>query len=406
MNGNINRIKNGLKAALVCAVIPIMLSACWEDLEDISGKVGGGTKLIIKRVSPGDNIKEVIEKAISEKADVVQVAAGVYQIDTTINISGNIDVLGGYSADFTERDPVSNTTTIQDTRSGIAWLYALVFALDTTNETVFDGLTVYAGDASDHGSAMVLYGSPVISNCSIYGSATGNDNIAIHIRPGADGTVIINNDIFVRSSSHADHGITDNSNNSFIVNNIVRSTGVETRRLISPRGGSGANIFNNLLVSTNASGVSVRAIHIEGGYNAKIINNIMLNQGAIPFYCMYEFGVSGNLNDPAIFQFNNIVGEINYYNDGSLLTTITAINSLLDMVTGYNISVDMISTAYFVNHSSYNYRLSSTCPTSIHQGGQNLTTEFNARGIPAKDKDGNPRPTSGPWSIGPYEKVD
>jgi hypothetical protein len=44
MNGKIsrinNRIKNGLKAAFVCAVIPIMLSACWEDLEEISGKMG------------------------------------------------------------------------------------------------------------------------------------------------------------------------------------------------------------------------------------------------------------------------------------------------------------------------------------------------------------------------------
>jgi len=40
----INRIKKGLKAALVCAVIPLLLSACWEDLEEISDKVGGETQ--------------------------------------------------------------------------------------------------------------------------------------------------------------------------------------------------------------------------------------------------------------------------------------------------------------------------------------------------------------------------
>ena len=38
----IDGIKKGLKAALVCAVIPIMLSACWEDLDEISGKIGSG----------------------------------------------------------------------------------------------------------------------------------------------------------------------------------------------------------------------------------------------------------------------------------------------------------------------------------------------------------------------------
>ena len=42
MTGIINRIKKGLKALLICVVIPIMLSACWEDLEEISVKIGGG----------------------------------------------------------------------------------------------------------------------------------------------------------------------------------------------------------------------------------------------------------------------------------------------------------------------------------------------------------------------------
>lgn len=41
MTEMINRIEKGLKALLICAVIPIMLSACWEDLEEISDKMGG-----------------------------------------------------------------------------------------------------------------------------------------------------------------------------------------------------------------------------------------------------------------------------------------------------------------------------------------------------------------------------
>jgi len=38
MYGIIDRIKNGLKVVLICAAIPLVLSACWEDLEEISGK--------------------------------------------------------------------------------------------------------------------------------------------------------------------------------------------------------------------------------------------------------------------------------------------------------------------------------------------------------------------------------
>lgn len=39
----INKVKNGLRAVLICVVIPLIISACWEDLEEISEKVGGGT---------------------------------------------------------------------------------------------------------------------------------------------------------------------------------------------------------------------------------------------------------------------------------------------------------------------------------------------------------------------------
>lgn len=42
MYGIINRIKNGFKAVLVCAVIPLVMSACWDDLEEISGKTQSG----------------------------------------------------------------------------------------------------------------------------------------------------------------------------------------------------------------------------------------------------------------------------------------------------------------------------------------------------------------------------
>ncbi|PKL17031.1 MAG: hypothetical protein CVV49_13050 [Spirochaetae bacterium HGW-Spirochaetae-5] len=95
MTGKIDGIKKGLKAALVCAVIPIMLSACWEGLEEISEKIGGG---VVSAYSAGD-AETYTADSVSFK--MVYVPGGL-TFPTGINDDGIATVSNAYWISETE----------------------------------------------------------------------------------------------------------------------------------------------------------------------------------------------------------------------------------------------------------------------------------------------------------------
>ncbi len=89
----------GIIFGLALIIAPaVLFSSCWEDLDDVLGR--RGTKLIIKRVSAGENIKEAIENAMNEGADVLQVSKGTYELIDSIVIDKDIKILAGIAKIF------------------------------------------------------------------------------------------------------------------------------------------------------------------------------------------------------------------------------------------------------------------------------------------------------------------
>ena len=123
MDEIINRIKNGLKAVLVCAVIPLLLSACWEDLEEISDKMAGGGEYSEAYI----NLKTVIQNSQTKHDGATEgTSVGNYR-------SGS---KGTFQAEIDNASAVLNNPASTDTDYDTARL-----TLNTAN-TTFDSKLV------------------------------------------------------------------------------------------------------------------------------------------------------------------------------------------------------------------------------------------------------------------------
>jgi hypothetical protein len=409
-----HRVTRTLKAAALTPTYQVSnpVSETYTIIYDelyVNGATGSSSNSGFQPDEALDSIPAAIAKAETETVARINVAVGTYDTATSIDISGDISLYGGYSSDFSSRDTDTYETIINDTRTSGSTPRTLRFLTGTTGNAVFDGFTVNAAAANDHVIAVSVAGAPVIRNCIIRGGSTGNDNRAVSIG-GDGGSLLMNNEIICRSSSWTDQGIYADRE-VYIVNNIVRSTGSSSSRLVTLRSGSGARIYNNLLIGGSTSTISTSyGIHIEGGQNADIRNNIIYDDTPnTSFLGVYESDAN---QDPDIFQNNNIFSYDTegsfylYYNEGSTsLTNIADVNNsstLSPTLTGGNINIEMVTNGYFVNVGTEPWDLDTDCPVSITEGGQDLSAEFSALGIPPEDRDGIDRGT-GTWSIGPYE---
>jgi hypothetical protein len=410
-----HRVTRTLKAAALTPTYQVSnpVSETYTIIYDelyVNGATGSSSNSGFQPDEALDSIPAAIAKAETETVARINVADGTYNTATSIDISGDISLYGGYSSDFSSRDTDTYETIINDTRTSGSTPRTLRFLTGTTGNAVFDGFTVNAAAADDHVIAVSVAGAPVIRNCIIRGGSTGYDNRAVSI-VGDGGALLMNNEIICRSSSWTDQGIYADRE-VYIVNNIVRSTGSSSSRLITLRSGSGARIYNNLLIGGSTSTISTSyGIHIEGGQNADIRNNIIYDDTPnTSFFGVYESDAN---QDPDIFQNNNIFSYDTggsfylYRNEGSTsLTNIADVNNsstLSPTLTGGNINIEMVTNGYFVNVGTEPWDLDTDCPVSIAEGGQDLSAEFSALGIPAEDRDGIDRGT-GTWSIGPYEQ--
>lgn len=110
------------------------------------------------------------------------VATGVYS--ESITMQAGISLYGGYSADFTTRDPLGNQTVIMGATYSTEKPGA-VNAFDITRDTVFSGFFVFGADAlTAGGSSYALY----VARCDSHFRLVGNTVVAGNGRAGTPGT--------------------------------------------------------------------------------------------------------------------------------------------------------------------------------------------------------------------------
>ncbi len=156
-------------------------------------------------------------------------------------------------------------------------------------------------------------------------------------------------------------------------------------------------IYNNTINGGN--GTSSSGIYIPGvAANAEVINNIIIASSSGTSRCLDAGSQSfAKIQNNDLFNCTHLLRSGNTDYD-----TTTAINGVVA-----NTSANVSTAPLFVNQTGSDgvegtlndndWRLSASTPTSVTQGGQDLSAT-----IGTSDMDGSTR--SSPWSMGAYEK--
>lgn len=310
-----------------------------------------------------DGIQERPKKSIQAGIDTaaslyttasVYVAEGSYILSgSTISIHEGISLYGGYSWDWTARDPTLYVSSVIDERTsgGVSGSpnYVIFAGENITSNTVIDGFILNAGGGS-HSTCILSAGSPTISNNVLNGGSVSVASYGIYLRSNASPLITNNmihggtsqdraNGIYASDSNTASitnntisggstnngsvhaiygkratlhianntisggHCVSDqcyscgireaSTSHSIIINNTIDGgTGYRAYGILTSDG-SDPEIYNNTINGGNPPQTSM-GIYIKNDDNPRIVNNIIFTSGGVARFCIYE-------NDPGDF---------------------------------------------------------------------------------------------------------
>jgi hypothetical protein len=306
-----------------------------------------------------ENPKKTIRAGIDLAANLyskasVYVAEGSYDLSgSPLSLQEGISVYGGFSQDWTIRDPEKYASSIIDDRTsgGVSNSpnHVLYAGENITLNTVLDGLIVNAGGGR-YSTCILSAGSPTISNNMFNGGSASVASYGIYLQANASPFITNNvihggisddraNGIYASESNAAtitNNTITGGSTNtgtvhaiyakradlyiasntifgghcvseqcyscgireasasqSTIINNTIDGgTGYRAYGILTSDG-SDPNIYNNTINAGNPPQTAM-GIYIKNDDNPRIINNIIFTSGGIARFCIYE-------NDPGDF---------------------------------------------------------------------------------------------------------
>jgi hypothetical protein len=323
-------------AALLAGVTMVLiLSSCPNPTAN-----GGGTQMPpdgILYVSTGggndsnDGTKEkplaTIQAAISirmgslRETVEIRVTEGTYYVVDSGLILKDTSLVGGYATNFSERNPLTHTTKIEDTRV----IGTMNIAIYMRNSSL-DGFNVQAASGGDQTRALDCYSPCVIANCTIDGGTGGQAGAIACTGPEIE---IKNNSIYGgKSTQEFSVAIAafSCSSDTKIENNVI--DGGE-----GPKGASGigtedcSSVFieNNTIFGgkdTNGGSGDTWGIHNAG--SSPVIRGNMITGGTGSYY---STGIVNIENSTPIIRNNIIYGGqaqtdvagINYIKSGGLL---------------------------------------------------------------------------------------
>ncbi len=272
--------------------------------------------------------------------DIIAIEGGI-TVDGPITVLGReVQVLGGYSSDYTSRDPINNPTTVQ----GVINNSVLKFYGDVENTTVVDGFLLTGGGGLNfsgipysgiYGGGVQLHNvSPTLRNLEITGNSVGSTSVL-----GLGGGMMINNSHAVLENINI-HGNTGIYGAGVFINNstptmtdcIIEGNTVITDNMSYTPHGGGMHLVNSTVTMTDCS-VSNHTDCDQGGgiYSSdasllnmtggEITNNDAVNNGG----GIYHNGGSLNLVGVTISENSNLPAST-FMNGGGIFAEAASVN--------------------------------------------------------------------------------
>ncbi len=250
-----------------------------------------------------------------------------------------------------------------------------------------------------------------IINAGKAGNGGSQESCAIRSL-GTSSNPLIDKNVIYAGQGYNTYGIyiRDSTSVLKIINNLIKGgkTNISGNNYTLYINGNSPFLLNNTIISGIADSYSAYSysIYLTGSTTSTIVENnifsFVTGTNSYNSYAVYEAGAS---SDVATFK-NNC---FNNYPDGSLynikycnfsatnLTTITDVESTLNGESSGCANGNIYTDPGF----SSDYHLSSSTPSSVYEGGMDLSTTYSF----TTDRDGATRTGNGitGWSIGCYE---
>lgn len=363
--------------------------------------------------------KATIQAAIAAAVPpcTVKVALGEYlgsaQAGTNVVLRDGVSLSGGWSADFSARNPAANVTTIRDTSAvgGTSDLpNTAVFAGDgVTGATVVEGFTLLGG-GGDNSAAVVTTGTaaPVIRGNTLVGGSLAQTgaptrSIGLHLASPAKA---VGNAIRAQSADYS-YGVRISGSTPLVASNVID-------------GGTGYWSFG--VNASNSSSPSVAGNTIDGGSPTQLAFGIYAGSST-PTLANNLVFASGGTYRVCVAQ-GNAIGGIVQLSSNDLFDCPAGLvarpapatgNCLFNASAGTNLDCYLLASQAndagtlgfgtasgnvsvdpgFASAGGGDYHLTATSPASVARGGLDLSSTFSV------DADGAAR--TAPWSIGAYE---
>ena len=221
-------------------------------------------------------LQAAIDRAVALGVTDVKMAGGTYNVSTTINISNNVSIFGGYLADFLTRDVTGNPTIIQDTGTGGGSAEnpkpTMNFAVGV--DGTVDGCEIIGGIGKTVALNLSGNNNTVITGSNLKGGSSGI--ITIAIKSSNSNSPTITNSTINGGGGTTSNGIfNDNSSPTITFSTINGGSGQSSFAIVnqssSPtienntiNGGSGS-IKSTGISNTSSSGPLIQNNTIDGG---------------------------------------------------------------------------------------------------------------------------------------------
>jgi len=371
--------------------------------------------------SPVDTLALGIFVAVANARDRVLVAAGDYNIDSSVEMANGVDVLGGYATDFSTRNPAVHVSAITDVRYNPGFdLWAVVFPSSLTVTTVIEGFTIRSGQA-------------------YWGESAGNMTCAVEVESSF--AVVRGNRLLGALTGYNRCGVYVVNASPLLEGNVVtlREEGASSNRGFTVSGNSSPIIRNNAVTALHANYNAAIMIGWETNESpVPVIQNNTLYSGGSPDSDCYDFGIAIRNRTFPIIENNILVMKNNernlgwaieerndanptsirnnafynwphLYSDVATSTYHSNINNAATTTGGAadSVSGNVVDDPLLVDMDNDDLHLQLLSPLDIRGGGRDLSADFlNDLGgfvRTSSTPEGATNPGAAGWSMGAYE---
>jgi parallel beta-helix repeat protein len=216
-------------------------------------------------------------------SDVVQVAGTCRGVQTRASnqqlayVTETLTIRGGYSADFTDWNPITYPTTLDAQGQGrVVYLYGQPAShIDPTLE----GLRLTGGSATTGAGISGSWADPVISDCLVYNNAASISGGGVRLG-SCDAATMVGNTIRDNTASNSGGGVyLANCNNATLTANAVYSNAAKFSGGVYIQDSSDAVLVNNMVAENHLTSAWGAGLRIRGSSARLLHTTIARNSG-------------------------------------------------------------------------------------------------------------------------------